>query len=269
LNEMIWKVVFLGILQGFLEWLPISSRGNLVLLMIHVLGMGGVEALNLSIYLHMGTLLAVLAYFRRDFVSLAMSLPNYRFRYSNEMSSLISFLLFSSIVSGSVGYFILKLAETSLMTGEYLTAIIGVSLVATGLLQKYVRKHEKRKIEDVKSSDTLLLGIAQGFSVFPGISRSGITISALIFREFKSEAATKLSFLMSVPAVLMAEVGSVITGGVISVGITDIFLGCFSSFLTGLISIHILIKAAEKIRFWGFCVLIGVLALLPTFSYLL
>ena len=266
---MIWKVVFLGILQGFLEWLPISSRGSLVLLMIHVLGMGGVEALSLSIYLHMGTLLAVLAYFRRDLVALVKSLPNYRFKYSNEMSSLMSFLIFSSILSGSVGFLIVKLTQTSLVTGEYLTGIIGLSLIATGLLQKYTKKTEKRQIKDVKSSDTLLLGIAQGFSAFPGISRSGITISALIFREFKRDAATKLSFLMSVPAVLMAELGSVITEGFVSVGITDLFLGCFSSFLIGLLSIHTLIKAAEKIKFWGFCMLIGVLALLPTFSYLL
>ncbi len=269
MTEMTLRVVFLGILQGFLEWLPISSQGNLVLVMIYLLGMGGAEALNLSVYLHIGTLFAALAYFRRDFFTLAKALPNYRFRYSNGVNNLISFLLFSSIISGFIGYFILKLTEISLTIGESFTGIIGVALIMTGLLQKYARKCEKRKIEDVKFSDIFLLGVVQGFSAFPGISRSGITISALLFREFKGEAAIKLSFLMSVPAVLGAELGLGLAGGFISVGTIELILGCLSSFLTGLLSIHVLIKAAQKINFWAFCMLVGFLALLPTFSYLL
>jgi len=241
-----------------------------MLVMIYLFGMGRLESFSLPIYLHIGTLFAALVYFRREFLALAKALPSYRFRYSGGVNNLMSFLLFSTLLSGFIGYFIFKLAEKSLLTlGEYFTGMIGVALIITGLLQKYSRKHEKREIGEVKFFDTILLGVAQGFSAFPGISRSGVTISTLLFREFKSESAIKLSFLMSVPAVLIAELGLGITEGFVSVGIMELTLGCLSSFLIGLLSIHLLVKATKKIKFWGFCILIGVLALLPTFSYML
>jgi len=269
LTEMTWKIVFLGMLQGLLEWFPISSQGNLVLAMIHLLGIGREEALNISVNLHLGTMFASLAYFREDFLALAKVLPNYHLRHSNGVSNLITFLLFSSIISGFIGYFVFKIAEISLTIGEYFSGAIGFALVMTGLLHKYSTKHEIRETKDVKILDTLLLGIAQGFSAFPGISRSGITISALLYRKFKSEAAITLSFLMSVPAVLMAMFGLSITAGFVYIGIADLILGSLSSFITGLLAIHVFMKTAQKVDLSVFCMTIGVLALLPTFSYLL
>ncbi len=267
--EVIWKVILLGILQGVLEWLPISSQGNLVLVMIYLLGIDQAEALNLSVYLHIGTFFAALTYFRYDFLTLAKNLPSYRFQFGNGVNSLVSFLLFSSILSGFVGYFIIRLAEISLSVGEYFTGMMGVALLVTGVLQKYSTKTGRREIEDVKPSDTFLLGIAQGFSAFPGISRSGITIFALLLRKFKNEAAIKLSFLMSVPAVIGAGLGLGLGRSFVSVGTIGLLVGCLSSFLTGLPSIRIMMKTAQKVNFWSFCVFIGSLALLPTFSNIL
>lgn len=268
MKETILGMVFLGVLQGFLEWLPISSQGNLVLAMIYLLGIDPAEALSLSVYLHVGTLFAALVYFRYDLFALMRTLPNYRFRYTSRANSIISFLLFSSILSGLVGYFIFRFAEMSLTIGEYFTGIVGAALIVTGLLQKYSKKSEKREFEDVKPFDTFLLGVLQGFSAFPGISRSGITISALLLRKFKSEAAIKLSFLMSVPAVIGAEIGLGMTKSLASVGTLALISGGFTSFLIGLLSIHVMMRSAQKVNFWSFCILIGVLALLPFFSYL-
>jgi len=211
-----WKLIVLGIFQGFLEWLPVSSQGHLVLVMTYLLGVDSADALGFSVYLHSGTLIAAAIYFRRDLLVL----------------------------------------------------LISIALISTGLIQKLAKEHEERNVDEVKLPDTLVLGLVQGLSAFPGASRSGITISALLMRGFKGEAALKLSFLMSIPAVLVAEIGLASTASLSQIRMMDLLLGSAFSFLTGALSIHLLMKTARKIRFWGLCVLIGILALLPLLSYL-
>ena len=261
---MIWEAVILGILQGILEWLPISSQGNLVLVMVVLLGMEESQALGLSVYLHAGTLFSLLVYFRRVILDLVKALPEYRFgRSSNKEDKLISFLLLATILTGIVGYPIFQLAQTTTVLGEIFIALIGAALIFTGLLQKTIGKLGSRTTQDIELTDSLLLGVLQGLSAFPGVSRSGITTSALLFRRFKSESALKLSFLMSIPAILVAEIGLGLMTGFAAINTSDIIIGCGSSFITGLISIHILLKIAQRIKFWAFCVAIGSLALLP------
>ena len=142
--------------------------------------------------------------------------------------------------------------------------LIGVSLIFTGIVQKWTRKFGKRTIDDVNLTDSLLLGAVQGLSAFPGISRSGMTLSFLLFRGLDSESALKLSFLMSVPAVLIAEIGLTLISGLTILGIWEIAVGCLSSFITGIISISIMLKIARKINLWKFCIMIGTIALISS-----
>ncbi|MEM2112290.1 MAG: undecaprenyl-diphosphate phosphatase [Candidatus Bathyarchaeia archaeon] len=267
---MTLKAVVLGVLQGILEWLPISSQGNLMLVMVMFLGIEKTQALSLSIYLHLGTVFSVLFYFRQDVTNLLKALPQYRFRNSSiKENKLITFLLITTIITGLIGYPIFKFAETETINGEVFIAFIGIALIITGLLQKMIPKPGSRTEEDVNFKDILLLGVAQGFSAFPGVSRSGITTFALLFRRFRNQTALKLSFLMSVPAILAAEIGLSLLSGLPKVNVWDITLACVSSFISGLISIHILLKIAQKINFWLFCITIGVLALIPLLGFLL
>lgn len=269
LMEDAWKAIVLGILQGVLEWLPISSQGNLILTMTYLLGIDSADTLGFSVYLHTGTLIAAALYFRRDLLAMLRVLPGYRFQRPDRQSRLISFLLFTTILTGFVGYFIYELAKASTIEqDEFFTAIIGVALILTGLIQKLAKEREERSIDDVKLTDTLILGVVQGFSAFPGISRSGITISSLLMLGFEGEAAVKLSFLMSVPAVLIAEIGLASTASSPQIGLMNVLLGVVFSFLMGILSIHFLMKTTQKIRFWSICILIGILALLPLLSYL-
>lgn len=266
---MIIESIILGILQGILEWLPISSEGNLVLIMIVFFGIEEGQALSLSVYLHIGTLFAVLVYFRREIINLLKALPSYHIRdSSNAENKLISFVLLTTILTSIVGYLIFKLAEITSMLGEAFTAIIGIALIITGILQKLTKRLKRRTIENVNFTDALLLGVVQGFSAFPGISRSGITTATLLFRGFRSDHALNLSFLMSIPAVSAAEIGLILMKGFPAINAIDLALGCTASFVAGLISIHILMKLAQKINFWIFCILIGLLAFLPILSYL-
>jgi len=267
---MILKAIILGILQGILEWLPISSQGNLVLIMMYFFKLEAEQALNYSISVHIGTLFAATIYFRKEILALFKALPSYRFNYSTKENRLISFLFLTTIITGALGYLLFKIAQKmAIALGEIFIATIGVSLITTGLVQKLSQTQGKRESTNLNLKDTLILGFAQAFSAIPGMSRSGITTSSLIFRKFNGEEALKLSFLMSIPAVLAAEIGLGLVEGLPPVGLEEILVSILFSFAFGLLSIHALMKAARKIRFWAFCILIGILALLPMLAYLL
>ena len=160
LMRMIRESIVLGILQGILEWLPISSEGNLVLIMVALLGVEEEKALSFSVYLHIGTLLAVLVYLRKDLINLLKALPSYRIKgSSNAENKIISFLILTTVLTGIVGYLIFKLAEATSVLGEVFTAVIGVALIITGILQKITKRLGRRTIQNVNFADALLLGV--------------------------------------------------------------------------------------------------------------
>ncbi|HIE19137.1 TPA: undecaprenyl-diphosphate phosphatase [Candidatus Bathyarchaeota archaeon] len=262
---MLLETIIMGILQGLLEWLPISSQGNLVLFMVSLFRMNETEALSISVYLHAGTLLSALVYFRRTFWSLLKAVPSYRLKDLNRKENrLITFLVLSTLLTGIVGYPIFRFATAATTFGSVFFILIGASLILTGIAQKWTRRFGTRTVNDVNLTDSLLLGIIQGFSAFPGVSRSGMTVSFLLFRGLNSESALKLSFLMSVPAVLAAEIGLRLMYGLTMPGFLDIAVGCLSSFLVGMISISMLLRIARKINLWKFCIAIGVIAIIST-----
>jgi undecaprenyl-diphosphatase len=266
---MVLEAIVLGLIQGILEWLPVSSQGNLVLIMVALLGVDKAQALNLSVYLHIGTVLAALVYFRKIIVHLLKALPNYNLKYSSsDENRLISFLVFTTVLTGLVGFPIYVLVESAEYHGELFIALVGAGLIVTGLVQKYAPRLGNRKAENLSFTDTLIVGVVQGFSAYPGVSRSGLTVSSLLFRGFTTESALNLSFLMSIPAVLAAQIGLGLISGFRAVNSADIFLGCCASFMSGLLSIHVMLKIARKIRFWLFCIALGVLALLPLLGFI-
>jgi len=252
----------MGILQGLLEWLPISSQGSLILLVVSVFGMSRVEALSLSVYLHAGTFLSVLVYFRRIYWSIFKSAAHYKFRDPSRMEDrLLVFLVLSTIMTGIIGYPIFRVAVAFAASGSLFFALIGASLILTGMFQRSSRRLGSRSIEEINLKDGLILGAVQGFSAFPGISRSGITVSFLLIRGLDAESAFKLSFLMSAPAILAAVIGLTVTGGPALLSPFEVIFGILSSFLSGIASISLLLRIAKKIAVWKFCILIGLMAL--------
>jgi undecaprenyl-diphosphatase len=266
---MVLEVALLGILQGVLEWLPVSSQGNLVLLMIHLLGIEPAQALNLSLFLHIGTSLAALIYYRTEFIALLKATPHIRSYDNRRERRLLVFLLTTTLMTGLVGYMLLRLLFTSTLIGETLTGLTGVALIGTGLVQRASHERGTRSTVDLTAEDMVVAGLTQGFAAIPGVSRSGVTITALLFRQFRARAALKLSFLMSVPVVLAGEVGLTLLTGLPAVAFPELLVGILASFTVGLVSIHSLIKLTAKVKVWTFCLVLGMLALLPLFSYLL
>lgn len=255
--------IILGMVQGIFEWLPISSQGNLVLLMVGVFKIGTAEALKYSIFLHIGTLLAVVIYFRKDIVRIIKNLKSYKPEFKEKHNGLISFLVVSTIITGAIGFPLYKLISGFSIRGEFFLGLIGFALIITGILQKisFKKKIEEEKMLTMK--DSVLLGIVQGISIIPGISRSGITISAFLLKRYSPKQGLYLSFLMSIPVLFVGSVFLPIIDGFPKIPVINLILGLVFSFIFGLITIEILLKLSQKIKFWLFCVIIGFLAFLP------
>ena len=260
----LFESIILGIIQGITEWLPISSEGIASMVMVSAFGKTLGEAVLYSIWLHTGTLLAALVYFWKDISALLKAFPNYVFekgrKNKREQNMIISFLIITTLLSGSIGGLVMLYSFDNLsVSGAFAMAIIGVFLVITGVLQIIVRnKTRLKKIPD--RSDSIILGLIQSFSVIPGLSRSGLTISVLLFRDFNARTALRLSFLMSIPLVLIAQIGLGLLG---EINLTlDSLIAVIVAFGVGLFSLTTLMKIAEKMNFGWFCIILGLLAML-------
>lgn len=251
------EYLILGLMQGITEWLPISSQGQTVLLS-QFLGMPAETALDLAIWLHLGTLFAALIYFRSDISRI----------FNEEKRYLLRFLVISTIATGIIGAPLYIFVEDFFAgnAGSAILALVGLMLIVSGMMQKRAKEGLKKEV-DIGDSDSIVTGIAQGLSVLPGISRSGMTSSILLLRGYDSESALRLSFMMSIFAVAMGQIGLQLKGGfVVSPEAT---LAMVASFATGLLSIDLLLKLAHRIKFWKFLFVMGALTILFAASTLL
>lgn len=247
------EAAIIGVIQGVLEWLPVSSEGNLTLFLVSVLGLDPSETLGLAVFLHLGTGLAALAYYRQESWSIIAG--------ATERDRDMRLRLFVMTgLTGVVGLPIYIYLNVSASVGEALLALTSLALIATGLIQKRRDAAGERDAYSLGWPETLALGVLQGLAIIPGFSRSGITTSAMLMRGLRSEEAFNLSFLMSIPASFAAVFGlmlldgfQVTTGALIAVAV---------SAAVGYISIGVLIGYAEKTSFWKTCIALGALALL-------
>jgi undecaprenyl-diphosphatase len=257
----LYQALVLGTVQGFVEWLPLSSQGINSLIMVNFFGKTFSEAAYLAIWLHIGTLAAAIVYFRKRIAQLFMNLRVYSFQptYHNKLTN---FLLISTFATGIVGGPLLLFGLDKIeFSGELATALIGAMLIVTGLLQLFIQKNALHKEPSV--FDGFLVGLVQGFAGLPGLSRSGLTVSALLFRGYNAETALTLSFLMGIPVILCAEIFLGFTG----LGTFDMY-SVFSmaiAFVVGLTTIKLLMRLAKKINFGYFCVILGLLSILRYF----
>lgn len=197
------QVIVLAIVQGLTEFLPVSSTAHLYL-SSWLLGWRP-EALDFDISLHIGTLLAVLIYFLPDWIQLFAQAFGMRLGYDEQLKqnhSLLWLLAVGSIPVGIAGLAFNKQAEGP-WRNPY---VMGTMLVVVGVVM-WTAERAGRDIRDLGSlnlPDSIVIGISQMLAIVPGTSRSGITISAGLFRDFTREAAARFSFLLSTPAIAAA-----------------------------------------------------------------
>lgn len=240
------EAIILSIVQGIAEWLPVSSEGLSVLVMLNLFGRNVGHAITYAFFLHLGTALAVLIRFRREFIQMIYG------------SQLLKVVVISTISTGVVAVPLIALIE--LQSAKVVNLLIGLLLIMTGIILRLPRS-SYREIEDLSISDMIFLGFAQGISVLPGISRSGTTISFLLLRKLNEKAALTLSFIISVPAVL----GAVFVRGTPSemdftIGILILVITCIFGYLT----MEALLKFARKVDFSKFCIAFGAIAIVLT-----
>jgi undecaprenyl-diphosphatase len=242
-------VIILSIIQGITEFLPISSTAHLYLTS-WLLGWKA-EELTFDIALHIGTLLAVLIYFFRDWVQIVghgFGLHAGRDEELNRNRGLLWLLAVGSIPVGVAGLVFNKQAETTWRN----PVLMGGMLVGVGLLMAVADRagRRTRKIAGINIADALVVGVAQALAIVPGTSRSGITISAGLFRNLDRATAARFSFLLSTPAIAAAAAKAMYDlarrGGIPPGMETAFGAGILVSTLTGLVVIAWFLRFLQR-----------------------
>lgn len=269
----IYQGIILGILQGLTEFLPVSSSGHLVLGQIYFNITEFLLIFDISV--HMGTLAAVLVVYFSDIKLMGASIFGFLTKVAggksfvhlietDENLKLSAFILLGSVPTAVIGLG-LKNFEQVLFSSA---TLVGCMLIVTGTIlwvsRRYYRDETAGSKFDAKRA--VFIGIVQGFAVIPGISRSGSTIAAGMFAGLDRQTAAKFSFLLSVPAILGAQVlgvkDAMETGFVIN---PAIIYGTIASFVVGLVALKLLLKLVHRGKFHLFapyCWLAGLLVLL-------
>jgi undecaprenyl-diphosphatase len=229
MSELI-SALIVAIVQGFTEWLPISSSGHLVLFeKILEMDSGG---LVFDVALHFGTLMAVFVYFGKDIMDIMRDF--FLFKFDTENGKLGVYLLIATIPAGVFGL---------LLHTTFENAFNNLFLVAGGFavtsLILFIASIDFGHRRELGVKGALFVGFVQVISLFPGISRSGSTISAGMLWGLKEEKALKFSFLMSIPVILGANIVTLKDATQLP---SDLIWATLVAFFVGLVSIHFMYK---------------------------
>lgn len=238
----IFEGLILGIVQGITEWLPVSSSGHLVILE-KIFGIA--SPVETTILLHLGTLLALIIFMRKDLLKLISKYWKY-------------------IIVGTIPAVIAGLLFKSFFESLFSNVLaVGIALLATGIILFFSERRPSNKRINLKNS--IVVGIGQAFSIVPGISRSGITISTGLYQGVKKEEAVKFSFLLSIPAVIGAA-GLELRHASILLNAPAI-VALLTTAIVAYLSLKFLMELIKKKKFHWFayyCFVLGIVLLLAT-----
>ena len=248
----------LGLIQGLTEFLPVSSSGHLAITQ-HFLPGFEQPGLFFDVLLHGATTLAVIIYFRADVWNLL------RCYFSKDAKALTDRHTLHMIILGSIPTAIIGLTGKDFFTGLFDNLlVIGCMLLVTAsflAVAEKIRHSSGRPLGQITPTDTILVGMVQGFAIIPGISRSGSTIACLLLRGIDGEAAAKFSFLLALPAVggalllSLKDLQHVPTDAIPAYG-----LGALIAFGSGLFAIRCLMDVVRRKRLSAFaiyCLVVG------------
>ena len=238
----------LGLIQGLAEWLPISSTGHLKIAE-HYLGLTTTPLFNLI--LHLGTLIVVIFHFRHDIINILSALVHRDLK--SEAGKLVLPIIVATVPTAIIGLLYVQLLEDTLQR----LLIIGITFII-GATLVYTSRTGKEDADNVTYRIALLMGVAQGLAIFPGLSRSGATISTALLLGLKREKAFKFSFLLSIPAILGdTAVEAYKTRGQIAlsgIGYPEVLVGVAIAMIVGYIAIRIVSKAVKSKKFHYFAI---------------
>jgi undecaprenyl-diphosphatase len=259
LNEL--YSIILGLVQGVSEWLPISSKTQILFASTILFSLPLAVAYAFGLFMEIGSVGSALVYFRRDI----RSLFNDR--------TLVTYLLVVTVVTGLVGAPLYYLTDKVLSTSPYNIGIpmilLGLVLIGIGFYIRYSRTKPRLVVglEEMKLKNYILIGIAQGIAALPGVSRSGMTVSTMLLMGVKPEQAFRLSYLAYIPAsigaffVTLLLSRSQVNTAIQVVEPTGILIAIATSALVGIVVISYLLKFAKKSRIYVVDFVLGAIAL--------
>jgi undecaprenyl-diphosphatase len=238
-----WHYIILGVLQGIFEWIPVSSEG-IVALSSQFLSVGS-SPVNTAIFLHFGTLLASLVYFRKDWIEILT--------FKNPV--LLRFLIISTVVSLAIGFPLYSMIESE-ATGGVLLLIMGGGLLFTAFFNR--TKKFKFQMDEKSKVLPVIGGLLQGLAVIPGLSRSGATVFGLSLGQLSPPQILRISYLMSAPVVFASSIYLLLTDPVLVEG----WPALISSFLVGIACLAIIMKYVSRINFFYFALIFALLCII-------
>ena len=260
----LFEIVLLGVIQGLTEFFPVSSSGHLVFLQ-NLFGLREPQ-LFMDVMLHVGTLLSLFIFLRREILELTQSLGSFCLNPKKNISDpkikLIFSLAIASLPTALIGYFFHDMVESLFASLK----AVGIALLITAsflLLTKLAREKRKKGI-----LHAIIIGILQGVAIVPGFSRSGLTIGGALLIGWKRKDAAQFSFLLSIPAILGASLFELQKAGSNTQPWFLLITGVAVAAFFGILSLTLLVRLIIKGKFYSFsyyCFFVGVAALILSF----
>ena len=269
--------IIIGIIQGVSEWLPISSKTQIIVSSTILLKLSFQQAYTFGLFMEIGTMAAAVIYFRKELAELIQVILGSKDKVQRK---LFSYVFFVTVFTGVIGAPLYLIADSvpEIAVGIPML-IIGFVLLADAALIRYSRKKREkgivpRKLENLTFKDYVLIGVTQGISALPGVSRSGITTSTMLLLNVEPDEAFKLSFIAGIFASLAAfgltivATESNVAASIAKIGLTGLVLAIITSTLVSLLLIDFLIKVAGKQKITYLTAGLGIIAIASGLLYL-
>lgn len=259
MNEL--YAIILGLVQGISEWLPISSKTQILFASTLLFSLPLAVAYAFGLFMEIGSIGSALVYFRRDIRSLFKD------------RRLVVYLLVVTVITGLVGAPLYYLTDKVLSTSPYNIGIpmllLGLVLIGTGFYIRYSRTKPRLVVglEEMRLKNYIVIGIAQGIAALPGVSRSGMTVSTMLLMGVKPEQAFRLSYLAYIPASLGAFfVTLLLSRSQVDTAIrvvepTGVLIAIATAALVGIVVISYVLKFAKTNRIYVIDFVLGAIAL--------
>ncbi|AQW83519.1 undecaprenyl-diphosphate phosphatase [Campylobacter pinnipediorum] len=244
------QTIVLALVQGFSEFLPISSSAHLILVP-ELLGWKD-QGLVFDVAVHIGTLFAIVFYFR-DMVFSALKdfFCSIKSKKNVGQSRLVWAVGFGTIPAGIIGLFIKDIIEDYARNG----LVIAFTTIIFGIILFFADKKNGNKQEnDINIKIALIIGLAQAFALIPGVSRSGVTISMALLLGFSRVASANFSFLLSIPIIILAGGVKLLKINSSDVVVSDLLIGMFVSGISAYICVKLFISIISKISMLPFVI---------------
>jgi len=242
------EALFLGLVQGFTEWLPISSSGHLVIFE-SLLGISVPADFNIVIM--MGTIAALILYFRKKILLLLSGMV----AFERTALTYAALIVLSGIPTGIIGF-----AGKQFFKGLFSQPfVVSILIIITGIFL-FIASRAKNQNKEVDAKRALWIGVAQGCAIAPGISRSGATIGTALLLGIRPKEAAEFSFLIGIPAMTIAALLTYLEEPAAGTGFAPLLVAIIAAFIAGYASIGLLMKWVQENKLYYFaiyCVIAG------------